>query len=366
MEHIRSLYYNPIEPSSYGGIDRLYRKVHRLDPKVKRSDVKKWLSEELAYTLHKPVRYHFQRNRVVAFSKNEQWQADLADMRNISRNNNGYKYILTVIDVFSKYAYARPLKSKKPEDVIEAFQDIFKLDQPLSLQTDRGLEFVNRKFNAFLKQHNVRFFTSKNQTIKCSIVERWNRTLKNKIYRYFTAKGTKNWVKSLQDFVTSYNNSVHRSIKMSPASVTDDLREKVFRNLYGVSQYDDMKTTKRKKVVTLGEKVRLSKLNHPFKKGYLPNWSEETYEVTSAFNKPQQPMYQVRDELGGKKEPRLYPAEIQVVKVTPNSTYRVEKILSRKVIDGLLQYKIKWVGLPASFNSWIPATDVLNLNDHNS
>jgi Integrase core domain/Chromo (CHRromatin Organisation MOdifier) domain len=367
MDRIRSLYYNPKEPSSYGGVNNLFKRVNEIDPRVSKSQVKDWLSGELTYTIHKPVKYRFPRNKTIAFGANEQWQADLADMSSLSRVNNGYKYILTIIDVFSKVGYAQPVKNKKPESIIKAFGDLFREGKkPVALQTDRGTEFKNKRVQAFLKKEGVRFFTSKNQTIKCAVVERFNRTLKGRLYRYFTAQGTQNWVKVLQDVVTAYNNSPHRSIKMTPASVTEELREKVFKNLYGVDSYEDLQQTKKTPALSIGDKVRLSKLAHPFKKGYLPNWTEQAYEIKASSNEPIQSMYGVVDEQDHAHLPRLYPQEVQKIKQTPETTYRIEKILRKRTINRITSYLVKWEGFPPSFNSWVPESDVFNLRDINN
>jgi transposase InsO family protein len=367
---LKSLYYNPSEPASYGGVERLYRQARQLNPQITRKTVKDWLSGELTYTLHKPVRYRFPRNRVYVADKDDQWQADLADMKSISRRNRGYSYLLTVIDVFSKYAWVRPLKTKKPVEVIAAFKDIFAEGRrPTALQTDRGTEFKNRFFINFLRDEQIQFFTSKNQTTKCAVVERFNRTLKGRLYRYFTAKGTNTWIDVLQEVVDSYNQSIHRSIKMAPTAVTDDNTSLVHRNLYGVSSLGELFPVKKKQDLTepvFGDKVRLNKLAHPFRKGYLPNWSEQTFEVVSSENKPNRLMYKVRDPGGQVYEPSLYREEVQVVKETPETTYRVEKIMRKKVVDGATFYRIKWEGLPSTFNSWEPAENVSYLKDLNN
>ena len=111
-------------------------------------------------------------------------------MDSISKYNNGFKYILTVIDVLSKYAWAETIKTETVENLVKAFEKILKKGRkPETFHTDKGTEFINRKFQTFLKKHNIRFFTTQNET-KVSIVERFNRTLKTKMWKYFTANNT--------------------------------------------------------------------------------------------------------------------------------------------------------------------------------
>jgi transposase InsO family protein len=366
MSNLSKLYYDPQEPSSYGGIERLYRRAKIDDPSTKRSSVKKWLSAQIPYTVHRSVRHRFKRNRIYVDNKDDQWQADLADMQSLARHNQGYKYMLTVIDIFSKFAIVKPLKSKKPSEIIGAFDEIFKSGaKPVALQTDRGTEFKNQSFQLFLKKNDVKFFTSQNQTIKCAVVERFNRTIKSRIYRYFTAKGTSRWTDVIQQLVDSYNRSTHRSIKMRPIEVNDDNRHLVYNNLY------DSMTRLRPRHgkafnIGFGDNVRINKLVQPFRKGYLPSWSEETFKVVSANRGPEQTMFKVRDASGKFYEPRLYADEIQPVTENAQSTFRIEKILRTKIVDGSTYRLIKWLGFPSSFNTWEPARNVIDLRSLNS
>jgi hypothetical protein len=150
-----------------------------------------------------------------------QWQADLVDLGKLASYNKGFKYLLTCIDVLSRYAWVVPLKDKTGKTLKEAFEVIFKLGrQPIGLQTDRGTEFTNRVFQKFLKENNVHFFTTYNDETKASIVERFNRTLKTKMWKYFTHRETLTYVDVLPDMVASYNHTVHRTIGIPPAEVT--------------------------------------------------------------------------------------------------------------------------------------------------
>ena len=153
------LYYDPKDPGSYGGVDRLLKRAREKGIKgVNRQNVAKFLTDQQAYSLHKPSRKHFKRNKTVTGGIDKQWQADLADMQALSRTNSGYKYILTVIDVFSKFAWAIPVKSKGSKDMIEAFQTLFKKSAPrvpTRLQTDAGLVFLNKEVQSIFKKHNI-------------------------------------------------------------------------------------------------------------------------------------------------------------------------------------------------------------------
>ena len=135
--------------------------------------------------------------------------------------------------MFSKYLHAVSLKSKKSMEIVTAFKEIFKEHYPLKIKSDQGLEFNNIQFKKLCEKFNIRYFTSHDKKIKCSIVERVNRTLKNKMFKYFTGNGTKKYIDVLPKLVKSINNSYHRSIKMSPSEVNESNESLVYENLYG-------------------------------------------------------------------------------------------------------------------------------------
>ena len=178
---LASIYLDPSHFASFGGVDAVYRAIKEQgETDISRKDVQDWLSQQVVYTLHKPARRRYKRSRVIVSGINAQFQADLADVQNLSRYNKGYKYLLTCIDVFSKYAWTVPLKTKTGQELVKAFQTILSSGRkPNKLQTDQGKEFVNEDFQKFLRDKNIHFFTT-NSGLKASVVERYNRTLKNK------------------------------------------------------------------------------------------------------------------------------------------------------------------------------------------
>src|SRR3981189_960906 len=124
--------------------------------------------------------------------------------------------------MFSRYAWAEPLRGKTGNEVAAAFRRVFAQGrQPQRLQTDDGREFDNRVVQHLLNVENIRFFTVKSQ-FKAAVVERFNRTLKTKMWRYFTWTGNHRWVAVLPDLLTSYNSAVHRSIGVAPIEVTNE------------------------------------------------------------------------------------------------------------------------------------------------
>jgi len=197
-------------------------------------------------------------------SRDDQWAADLVETQNIAKENKGIRYLLTVIDILSKYAWVEPLKDKKGPTVVQALDRILKQGRkPLKLQTDKGKEFYNKDMKAWLKDNNIHHFSTGGDA-KAAVVERFNRTLKERLYRYFTAANTLTFTDVLQDLVKGYNASEHSSIQMAPKDVTLKNEKQVWNTLYG-------KPPKRRKpTLKKGDMVRLNKIHRTFEKGIYP------------------------------------------------------------------------------------------------
>jgi len=334
---MEKIYYDPKNSASLGGVQNLKKAVGK--------NPLQWLQSQRAYTLHKPARRNFPMRRTRTSHSGAQWQADLNDMIAYSRENKGYCYILTVVDVFSRYAWAQPLKSKTAKDVTSAFEKIFKMSAapPQYLQTDRGKEFENAIFDKYLRKHGVHWFAVTSAT-KASLCERFNRTLKTRMFRYFTHRGANEWVEVLQDLVKSYNESTHRSLPkgMSPKMAAQPQNhESVWRH-----QENEVAKKSNKNGPTIGDEVRISKYKGSFHKGYLANWSEEVFTIVEVDRRFTPPMYVIKDDKGEKIVGKFYGFELQKV-TNPSGLYAIEKVI-RKRGD---QYLVKFLGYPDSY--WV-------------
>ena len=178
----------------------------------------------LSQELHKPKRVNFERRRVISNHIDHIWGIDLITMIKYAKQNNNYKYILAVIDFFSKYSWCYPLKSKTSNEIINSFKDIFKKSKlkPTMIQSDEGSEFTNKIVQNFFNDNNIKWYHTYNRDIKCSICERYNRTILNKIYKNFTLNNNTIWIKDLNKLVKEYNNSYHRTIKMKPIDASQN------------------------------------------------------------------------------------------------------------------------------------------------
>jgi transposase InsO family protein len=153
-------------------------------------------------------------------------------MRNLASSNDGNSYILTCINVFSRYAFAVPVKDKRGSTVAAAFEKIFSERVPDMLQTDRGTEFYNVQVQELFKKNGVRHYSSLNDGIKAALVGRFNRTLKSRLFRYNTRSHTRRWIDVIDDVVNSYNRSHHRSIGAALIDVTSENEDEIARRQY--------------------------------------------------------------------------------------------------------------------------------------
>ena len=155
--------------------------------------------------------------KVYSQFKDNIWGVDLADMQSLSRKNKGIKYLLSAIDLFSKYAFVIPLKDKKGISIVNAFNKIIKQSnrKPNKIWVDQGGEFYNNVFEKWLSDNNIIMYSTYNEG-KSVVAERFIRTLKNKLYKHMTATGKKVYYDVLDDVVNKYNNTKHSTIKMKP------------------------------------------------------------------------------------------------------------------------------------------------------
>ena len=348
---LSSIYYDTKNSASFSSIKNLYKEAKKQNKILKISDVKKWLSEQITYTLHKPVKRNFSRNRIIVKKIDEQWEADLVDMQEFSIQNHNNNYILTIIDCFSKYAFAVPLIRKTGQNIKKAFERIFKIRKPNFLRTDKGKEFLNKVFQKFLQSNMINFFTSKDERIKCAIVERFNRTLKKRMFAYFTAKGTRKYIDILDDLVNNYNSSHHRTIKMCPKDVNKDNENEVYANIYQNTSAKTIQNTD----IKPGDKVRVQYKHKPFDKGYYPNWTDEIFTVERSKSADNRIVFRIKDYSGEILEQIFYPEELQ--KITEN-LYRIEKVIKRRKRKGIKEVYVKWLNYPERYNTWIPETEL--------
>ena len=333
-------YSNPRAPGSFSGVNNLKRYSGR-----SKRDVMEFLTKQDAYTLHKPRRIRFPRRRTYSKGIADLYQIDLVDLPTLTPFNDGMRYLLTCIDVFTKRAWAIPVRTKSGRNVADAFEKILAEQQCNMVQSDKGSEFLNSTFQSLLKRHGIKFYTSENEDLKAAVVERFNRTLKTKMFRYFTYKHTRRYVDVLSDLLYSYNHTHHRSIGMAPADVNIDNEQIVMARLY------PLKPKSYKWKYSAGDRVRITMQRQPFRKGYTGQWSQEIFEISARL--PTVPVtYELKDLAGESIKGRFYELEVQKVLKSDDERFEVERILKTRKRAGKIEYLVKWRGYPDKFNSW--------------
>ena len=349
-----TLYRDPAFPGSLGGVRAFVRGLRRKGEKVDARRVKKELRNDDLYQLHKPSKRRFPRRPIIVQGIDHLWQVDLSDVSSIKEHNDDHRFLLFVIDAFSKYAWVRPLKDKTAATLTTVMKDILEKSgrRPLYVMSDKGSEFVNRSFKAMLKSFDVVFYTSQNEETKAAIVERLQRTFKSKMFRYFTDRRTLRYVDVLQDIVSSYNETHHRSIEMAPEDVDRSVDDEVRRRLALKWKRPPPTAQKGPDAIRVGDSVRIAVARATFRKGYLPTWTEEIFTVAEK-KKTRPPTFRLQDYGGDFLEGTFYLQELQKVPPEKDRVYRIEKVVRRRTRKGRRELLVKWSGYPATFNSWI-------------
>ena len=279
------------------------------------------VKESVVNELHKPARKTFRRRRVIVKGLNDLYQADLVEMIPYAKINEGYRYILVVINVFSKLVWLRPVKRKNAKDVTEAMRDI--LDnveiKPKNIQTDMGKEFYNKDFRSLMESFNINHYSTFSN-LKASVVERVNRTLKNSMWKKFSLQGTYKWLNILKEIEDVYNNTKHSTIGMKPEDVNSGNENTLLKTVYSHLKTIDPRKNKFK----VGDFVRISKFREAFSKSYQPSWSNEVFRIRQVkLSNPT--TYLLEDQNQEEIRGGFYSEELQKVKY-PN-IYLVEKVL---------------------------------------
>ena len=278
---------------------------------------------------------------------NKIWAADLADMRALSKENEGFNFLLLVIDIFNKYGWIKPLKDKKGETIVKALKEIFKESgrRPAKLWTDKGREFFNKDVRDL-----VELYATENEE-KSSIAERWIRTIKEKMFKYFTDYNTNTYIDVLPDLVEDYNNTVHSSTKLTPVEASKKENElKVWRNLYP----DRYKTSRLNPKFSVGDEVRITKKKKVFEKGYTTRWTEEIFTIKE-IRETNPITYKLEDLQGEEIKGTFYEPELQK---TEQQVFKIEKIIKKEKGRSF----VKWKGYSDKFNSWVDNKDLIDLN----
>ena len=267
---LKETYYNP---KTTGSIKHVFEQVRTYG--IKYIDVKQFISKQETSQLFKkqPKIKHYYP--IMAEYKNEKLQIDIMDLSDISTTNKGYKYLLIAVDVYSRMAYAIPLKNKTTDIVFEAVKTIVDETKPSIIISDLGSEFINRKYKQLMKDNNIEIrYTQVGDHKGLAIVNRFIRTLREKINRYIEMYNTSTYIDVLPDMIHNYNNSFHSGIQKIPSNVKvndDDISNLFMEKI--------LKASPEENKFNINDHVRYIINPRTFEKGTNAKWSKTIHII---------------------------------------------------------------------------------------
>ena len=337
---LSTLYYEPRKSSAYSSFKKLQNAAKIKKP----SDIVTWLHKQDAYTLHRPIRKRFPRNPYSVNNVLDVFECDLLDIQALKEDNDGNKYLLPVVDVFSKFLHIIPLKSKTGKDVSSAFQSVLQdpkyskpiKRRPVCVRTDKGKEFLNTTFQNLLKCEGIQFQVCKNPDIKCSLIEGAHRTVRDKLYKYFTYKNMYRYIDILSGFVEGYNASVHSSTGMPPVNVSDSDVLAIWKR----KQKKHGRVRTKTASYRVGH-VRISKGKAKFAKSDEKNFSTEIFRIIKVIRRTPRPVYELEDLNKKLIDVQFYEEELTSVNITKQTQFQTDKIIATWVRRGIKEHLVR-------------------------
>ena len=355
-EYIGSVYYDPSHPASFSGINKLYETIRKNKGiSVNKNDLTKWLQGQDVYSMYKPYKSKFRRSRVVVKGIDDLWDMDLMDMSKYSKENNGFKYLLVLIDIFSRFLIIEPVKSKHSTEIKIALSKVFDKRKPVNIRSDKGGEFVNKTIEIFFKKHKINHFVSQNLE-KANYAECVIRTIKSKIFKYFLSKMTNRYIDILPNIVESYNKTTHASIGIPPEDVTSDNESTIWVKQYLKSE----PIPKSKYKFNVGDLVRIPFYRNIFSKDSDEKWTGELFRIAKRYFRGSKPIYRIQDYSGEDIKGTLYEPELQLVP-RKKDYFAIEKVLKTRKKNKNKEVLVRWLYWPPKYDSWIRASSLKSI-----
>ena len=373
---LRETYYNPAHVAGFGSVRKLLTAAKNAGfENATLGNVKRWLLKQETYGLTKPARRHFKRSSVVVEGLDAQWEVDLMDMSRLAKFNSDRRYVLVVVDVFSRFCWTNVLKTKTATEVARALSGIFQLGRKprYSLRSDKGREFTGKAVQRVLEENGIHHYLTHNET-KAGHVERLVKTLKTKLFKYMLHKQTHTWSKVVSDVTGAYNRSMHRSLGRTPASVNQAneaevrLQQYLIKNKIKLPGEPRPKPRKRRhpKPATpkfkVDEVVRISKLPTTFAREYDEKWTSELFRVKRVYKRQGVFIYKLVDWQGEDISGSFYSEELTKGDEPEGGVYKIERVIKKRGRGKRTQGLIRWFGWPSKYDSWIPLDSIKALN----
>ena len=290
-------------------------------------------------------------------SIDSQFDADLSDVNNIAKENDGIRYLLFVIDIFSRFLWVKPLKDKTAKSVLDALKEVFKMRKPVRLRVDKGSEFVNRWVKKYLKDNDIHLFVTQSSK-KANYAERVIKTFRLLLWRFLRHKRNYRYIDHLQHLVENYNSTPHSSLNfIAPKDVNKSNEADLWAFMYLQKPAKEAKRTPKKRIepykFKLGDLVRISYIKHPFRRAYQQQYTTEVFKVDKRYRRQGIPVYKLIDWTDQPIIGFFYASELSRVSKDVDSLFFIEKVLKRRKRGGKTQLFVKWDGYPSSMNSWV-------------
>jgi hypothetical protein len=360
-ETLRRIYYSPKEPGGLSGFRAFYRAVKKKNVNIPKRRILEFLRGESGYTQYKPARKRFPRRPIVPIGLNREWEIDLLDVRNLSQYNEGVKYILAIIDTFSKKLRMYPLKNKTAATIINVLETTFTTDAtPTLIYSDSEGAVMSREFDNFLNKYGVQLFRAFSET-KAPHIERVIRTFYSKLARYLHINNTYKYVDKLDEFVSSYNNSPHRTLRgLTPNEINESNADEVWEKVYKPKRIVTNPHSEKGCGLRVGQAVRISVLHKtPFKKGYWKNFSTEIFKIKTITPYGATCHLELEDQNKLILQGKFYPQEVTpVIEEPADKLYIIEKIIKTRTRAGRVEHLVKWLNFSPQYNSWVNDADI--------
>lgn len=353
---LKKVYY---KDKNYFGRDKLFYAIKNLENHPTQIQVNDWLKKQEVHQLHLKPKPSNILKPIITSKPYFLFQMDLVDMGKYAYNDE--RYILTLIDVFTKKAFVKALKNKTPENILNKFKRLYnKLKHNniviKRLQTDNGAEFKSDDFEDFLVKNDIKhIFSLPGRPQSQGVIERFNGTFKSLIHKTMVSENTKDWPSLLDKLTENYNNSYHSTIKIDPNHAAFN-KTIVYDNIQNNVKHSGKSFTDIEK----GDKVRLKLFKGGLGKYSTQNWSSTIYPIIRV-QQPKLPYASTKYYIPHTKTAYSHNdvQKITEVKKTPSSIkkipekeWEVDKITDQKKFNGLMKYKVYWRGY--SDPTWEP------------
>lgn len=359
--YLKKIYYDPTHEAGFSGINRLYNFVKQdKEFDVPISTIEEWLQKQEVYTTHFRKKKPKHHSPVVVPGLRYQFDIDTAVLPSIGKK--GLKYFVLAIDIFSRKVAAQAIKNMKGKEVKRAMQEIFNdLGFPKKVRTDQGTEYLNREVQNMLEGLEVGHFVAYPPN-KANYAERAIRSIKNLLFKHMQSSNKKQWNNEmLQSIVKGYNKKFHSGVGMAPIKVNKRNEPEIWFS----QQQKHLSATPHPSPFKfqINDAVRVKLFDNTFKKDYEIKFSQQIYFISSRSSPYDVNRYMLKTFSNIPVKGSYSESELQKVIINKDTTFRVEKVLSRKTEGGVKLLKVRWEGYDAQYDSWIEASE---LESHSS